>query len=41
MEKNTQVAQELEKCQRQVLDANAELEKFKASPGIFPSTENS
>ena len=33
MEKNTQVAQELEKCQRQLLATNAELEKYKASPG--------
>ena len=32
-EKNTQLAQELEKCQRQLLAANAELEKYKASPG--------
>ena len=32
-EKNTQLAQELEKCQRQLLAANAELEKYKASLG--------
>ena len=32
-EKNTPLAQELEKCQRQLLAANAELEKYKASPG--------
>ena len=32
-EKNTLLAQELEKCQRQLLAANAELEKYKASPG--------
>ena len=32
-EKNTQLAQELEKYQRQLLAANAELEKYKASPG--------
>ena len=32
-DKNTQLAQELEKCQRQLLTANAELEKYKASPG--------
>ena len=32
-EKNTQLAQELEKCQRQLLAANAELDKYKASPG--------
>ena len=33
MEKNTMLAQELEKCQRWLLNANAELEKYKASPG--------
>ena len=33
MERNTQLAQELEKCQRRLLAANAELEKYKASPG--------
>ena len=32
MEKNTQLAQEQEKCQRQLRSANAELEKYKASP---------
>ena len=32
-ERNTQLAQELEKCRRQLLAANAELEKYKASPG--------
>ena len=32
-EKNTQQVQELEKCQRQLLAANAELEKYTASPG--------
>ena len=31
--KNTLLAQELEKCQRRLLAANAELEKYKASPG--------
>ena len=33
MEKNTMLSQELEKCQRQLLAANVELEKYKASPG--------
>ena len=32
-EKNTQLAQELEKCQRWLLATNAELGKYKASPG--------
>ena len=32
-DKNTLLAQELEKCQRRLLVANAELEKYKASPG--------
>ena len=32
-EKNIHLAQELEKCQRQLLAANAELEKYKASLG--------
>ena len=32
-EKNTLLTQELEKCQRRLLTANAELEKYKASPG--------
>ncbi len=32
-EKNTQVAQELEKCQHRLLATNVELEKYKASPG--------
>ena len=30
-EKNTQLAEDLEKCQRRLLAANAELEKYKAS----------
>ena len=32
-EKNTKLPRELEKFQRQLLAANAELEKYKASPG--------
>ena len=32
-ERNTQLPQELEKCEHQLLAANAELEKYKASPG--------
>ena len=32
-EMNTRLAQELEKCKRQLLATNAELEKYMASPG--------